>query len=84
MQRAEFELNVTEDPPTKDQLRTILEYVGAKKASQLVEGARDEADAMKKLGEDGAKFKRPVVSRSTLRPYGRVMQRDKRQEGSHN
>lgn len=64
LQRAEFELNVTEDPPTKDQLRTILEYVGAKKASQLVDGARDELDALKKLGEDGRSFKRPVVSRS--------------------
>ena len=64
MQRTAFELNVTEDAPTKDQMRTILEYVGGKKASQLISGARDEADALKKLGEDGEKFQRPVVSRS--------------------
>ena len=62
LQRTEFELNVTEDPPTKDQMRTILEYVGGKKASQLIDGARDEADALKKLGEGGEKFRRPVVS----------------------
>ena len=62
LQRTEFELNVTEDPPTKDQMRTILEYVGGKKASQLIDGARDEADALKKLGEDGGKFRQPVVS----------------------
>lgn len=62
MQRTEFKLDVTEDPPTKDQMRTILEYLGAKKASLLVDGARDEADALKKLGEDERKFRRPVVS----------------------
>ncbi|MCJ1335711.1 hypothetical protein MMC09_000984 [Bachmanniomyces sp. S44760] len=60
-QRSEFELNVTEDPPTSDQLRSILEYIGAKKAKDIVEGARDFGDAQKKLEEDGSRFKRPVV-----------------------
>lgn len=62
IQRSQFELNVTEDNPTKDQLRTILEYLGAKKAGRLVEGAENEADALKKLGEDSKRFRRPVVS----------------------
>ena len=53
---------MTEDPPTKDQMRTILEYAGGKKASQLVQGAVDEVDALQKLGENGEKFQRPVVS----------------------
>ena len=61
LQRTEFELNVTEDPPTGDQLRTILEYVGAKKAGQVVSGANDETDALKKLKEDPGRFKPPVV-----------------------
>ena len=61
IQRTEFELNVTEDPPTSDQMRSILEYVGARKANQLVDGARDEADALKKLKEDPGRFKPPVV-----------------------
>lgn len=63
VQRTEFELNVTEDPPTSDQLRTILEYVGsgAGRAGQIVEGAADEADALRKLKEDPNKFRRPVV-----------------------
>ncbi|KAI9697459.1 MAG: hypothetical protein M1836_004737 [Candelina mexicana] len=61
-QRSEFELNVTEDPPTNDQLRSILEYVGARKAGDIVRGARDEPDAMKKLAESAENFKRPVVS----------------------
>ncbi|KAL8969348.1 MAG: hypothetical protein Q9183_002041 [Haloplaca sp. 2 TL-2023] len=63
IQRTEFELNVTEDPPTGDQLRTILEYVGSGggRAGQIVEGAVDEADALKKLKEDPSRFKPPVI-----------------------
>ncbi|KAL8925038.1 MAG: hypothetical protein Q9208_003722 [Pyrenodesmia sp. 3 TL-2023] len=63
LQRTDFELNVTEDPPTSDQLRNILEYVGSgsRKAGQIVDGAVDEADALKKLKEDPDKFRRPVV-----------------------
>lgn len=62
LERTDFELNITEDPPTSDQLRSILEYIGAKRAGEVVKGAKDEADAMKKLGENGENFKRPVVS----------------------
>lgn len=61
-QRTEFQLNVTEDPPTRDQMRSMLEYAGGKKASQLIKDATDEADALKKLGENGDNFERPVVS----------------------
>ncbi|KAL8939600.1 MAG: hypothetical protein Q9211_002670 [Gyalolechia sp. 1 TL-2023] len=63
LQRTEFELNITEDPPTSDQLRTILEYVGsgAGRAGQIVEGAVDEADALRKLKEDPNRFQRPVI-----------------------
>ncbi|KAI9787872.1 MAG: hypothetical protein M1835_002627 [Candelina submexicana] len=61
VQRSEFELNVTEDPPTNDQLRSILEYVGARKVGDIVRGARDETEAMKKLAESAENFKRPVI-----------------------
>ncbi|KAL9602020.1 MAG: hypothetical protein Q9219_002128 [cf. Caloplaca sp. 3 TL-2023] len=63
LQRTEFELNVTEEPPTSDQLRSILEYVGssAGRAGQIVEGAVDEADALRKLKEDPNRFQRPVI-----------------------
>lgn len=70
MQRTEFELNVTEDPPTSDQLRTILEYVGGTRAKDVVDGARNEGDAMRTLSQDPSKFKAPVVriqGRNTLR-----------------
>ncbi|KAI4219992.1 MAG: hypothetical protein L6R36_007936 [Xanthoria steineri] len=62
-QRTEFELNVTEDPPTSDQLRTILEYVGSGggRAGQIVDGATGETDAVAKLKENPDSFQRPVV-----------------------
>ncbi|KAK2765085.1 hypothetical protein FQN54_008784 [Arachnomyces sp. PD_36] len=69
-QRSEFELDVTESAPTPDQLKSILEYVGGSgavggsgKPSDIIQGARDQADAVKKLQEDGGKesFLRPVV-----------------------
>ena len=66
MQRTEFELDITEDAPTSDQLRSILEYVGARKAKDIVDGARDEADAIRKLSEDKGRFKAPVVSSLAL------------------
>ncbi|EKD12233.1 uncharacterized protein L3040_000296 [Drepanopeziza brunnea f. sp. 'multigermtubi'] len=60
-QRPEFELEVTEEPPTTDQLKSILEYVGAQKAGTIIKGARDEADAMKKLKESSENFQAPVT-----------------------
>ncbi|KAF6219585.1 hypothetical protein HO133_004054 [Letharia lupina] len=61
LQRTEFELNITEDPPTGDQMRTILEYLGAWNAGRLVEGAKDSGDAIRKLGENPKTFKPPVT-----------------------
>lgn len=61
IQRSEFELNITEEPPTSDQLRSILEYVGGSRAKDIVEGARNEADAIKTLAQDPSKFRAPVV-----------------------
>lgn len=61
LQRTQFELNVTEEPPTGDQLRTILEYIGESKAPQIVEGAKDTEDAIRKLKKDAKRFKSPVV-----------------------
>ena len=67
LQRTEFELNISEEAPTSDQLRSILEYVGARKAKDIVDGARDAGDAIRKLSEDKRRFKAPVVS--PLVPY---------------
>jgi len=61
----EFELNVTEDPPTPDQLKSILEYVGAKRANEIVSGAKDEKDALSKWKQDKNSFVRPLVGAGT-------------------
>lgn len=67
--RQEFELEVSEDPPTPDQLKSILEYVGGPKISTIIKGARDEADAMKKLKENSENFQRPVVCSAVVRKH---------------
>jgi len=61
VQRNPFELDITEADPTPDQLRNILEYVGAGKIGSLVKGATSEGDAMKILKQSGDAFQRPVV-----------------------
>ncbi|UPK91917.1 hypothetical protein LCI18_002852 [Fusarium solani-melongenae] len=59
--REQFELNVTEDPPTDDQVKTILEYVGTGGISNIIKGANNEKDALKKFKESKENFIRPVV-----------------------
>lgn len=60
-ERAEFELNITEDPPTPDQLQTILEYVGKSGASTIVDGASNESEAMRLFKKSAESFRRPVT-----------------------
>ena len=59
--RQEFDLDVTEVPPTRDQPKSIFEYSGGLTANQIIKGAKHEADARKKLVEDPESFQRPVV-----------------------
>jgi hypothetical protein len=71
--RQPFDLNITEDPPTPDQLKSILEYVGAQKAGTIIKGAKDKADAMRKLKENADNFQRPIVRRHrSLEIYGKL------------
>jgi arsenate reductase-like glutaredoxin family protein len=61
-QRNEFELEVTEAPPTGDQLKSILEYLGGPGAAgKIISGASDETDALRRLKADGNTFQRPLV-----------------------
>jgi hypothetical protein len=62
--RSEFQLDITEAPPTPDQLQTILGYVGRQGIPSVVTGANDEAEAMKKFKENVENFRRPVVCSS--------------------
>jgi arsenate reductase-like glutaredoxin family protein len=48
VRREEFELSITEDPLTPEQLKSILEYIGTQRASTIVKGAKDKAEAIKK------------------------------------
>lgn len=59
--REAFQVDITEAAPTKDQLRSIFDYVGDSKAAQLVKGASSQSEAMKKLQENPDSFLRPVV-----------------------
>lgn len=59
--RAEFELNITEENPTADQVKTILEYVGKSKLSSIIQGASTEQEALKKFQQNAETFQRPVV-----------------------
>ncbi|KAM0252661.1 hypothetical protein ACHAP5_000952 [Fusarium lateritium] len=59
--REQFELNITEDPPTDDQVKTILDYVGTSGISNVIKGASTEKDALKKFKESRENFIRPMV-----------------------
>ncbi|KAH8730598.1 thioredoxin-like protein [Phaeosphaeriaceae sp. PMI808] len=59
-EKTEFELEVTEAPPTSDQLKSIMEYLGGS-AGQVVQDASDQSDALRRLKADGNTFKRPFV-----------------------
>lgn len=64
--RAQFELEVTEEAPTPDQLKSILEYVGAGKAGNVVEGATDIKTALRKVRENSDNLIRPLVRNYSL------------------
>ncbi|TVY39649.1 hypothetical protein LSUB1_G004502 [Lachnellula subtilissima] len=59
--RQEFQLDVTEDPPTEDQLKNILEYVGPGKIGQVVKAATTESNALKQFKLDKESFQWPVT-----------------------
>ncbi|KAL5604822.1 hypothetical protein BROUX41_001840 [Berkeleyomyces rouxiae] len=56
-----FEVNVTEQAPTEDQLKTILSYAGASRISSIISGASSESEALKKYKLAPESFQRPVV-----------------------
>ncbi|KAJ8126134.1 hypothetical protein O1611_g7505 [Lasiodiplodia mahajangana] len=59
--RSDFELNITEELPTADQVQTILNYIGKNKVSSIIRGATSETDALKKFKENIDSFQRPVI-----------------------
>lgn len=70
VQRSEWDLEVTEAPPTSDQLRSILEYLGGAGAvGRIIKGASGESDALSKLKESADAFQRPLVRSSMVEQY---------------
>ncbi|CAD6506454.1 BgTH12-07380, partial [Blumeria graminis f. sp. triticale] len=59
--RDPFELEVNEEPPTQDQLRSIFEYTGIANIGNVVKGATDTVDAWKKLKANNDSFQRPLT-----------------------
>lgn len=56
-----YTLDVVTDPPTSDQLNSILEYLGPSSAANVVEGASGSGDALKKFSASKTAFQRPVT-----------------------
>ncbi|KAJ2904900.1 hypothetical protein MKZ38_006941 [Zalerion maritima] len=60
--RDQFKLDVTESPPTLDQLQCIIEYMKQPKPeSAVIRGANNTEEAFKKFKETPNSFQRPVV-----------------------
>jgi len=59
--RDEFDLNVTEDPPTTGQLETILDYAGNLAIPTIIKGAESKEEALKRFKLNSESFQRPVV-----------------------
>ncbi|KAG5983135.1 hypothetical protein E4U55_000721 [Claviceps digitariae] len=60
--RDPFELNITEDPPTVEQVKTILDYIGKENFGKVIKGAvNNENDAVKKFHESKENFLRPLT-----------------------
>ncbi|KAK1833191.1 thioredoxin-like protein [Podospora conica] len=59
--RDPFELQVTEEPPTQDQLQTMLDYAGDKGISSIVEGAKTSSEALRLVKENVDRLRRPIT-----------------------
>lgn len=61
IQRSDFDLDIVENAPTSDQVRSILEFVGPSGVGKVIKGATNESDAMKKFSASTDSFQRPIV-----------------------
>ncbi|KAL2106009.1 hypothetical protein VUR80DRAFT_7427 [Thermomyces stellatus] len=59
--REPFDLDITDQLPTQDQVETILGYVKPNEISQVVSGANSVADAMRRFKMDKDTLKTPLV-----------------------
>ena len=61
VKQSDFELNITEEAPTTEQLNTILDYVGKAGISSIISGAQNEEEALKKFKQSADNLNRPIV-----------------------
>lgn len=64
--REEFELDVTEQPPTEDQLKNIFEYLGPNSFGSVIKGAKNQTEAFKAFKENKDALIAPVVCYAPL------------------
>ena len=69
-----FELQISEEAPTADQLTTILDYAGPSGVSSIVKGASTTSEALRLYKQNVDNLKRPVV-RFFLLPRSRRTRR---------
>ena len=62
LKRQAFQLDITDELPTGDQLQTIMEYSQKANIGSIVQGATTINEAFKKYKENPDNFRRPVVS----------------------
>ncbi|KAI9891906.1 MAG: hypothetical protein M1814_002291 [Vezdaea aestivalis] len=58
--QVDFKLDITEEPPTSDQVQAIFEYLGAD-ASKVVKGASTVDDAKSIMKKNADAFQRPLI-----------------------
>lgn len=61
VRREPFDLHISEEPPTPDQLVTMLDYVGKAGIPSVVKGANTTSEALKLYKQNVDNLKRPVV-----------------------
>src|SRR5690606_21094665 len=64
--RDPFELTIEEEAPTEGQVETILEYAGEKNIANVIEGANNMPEALRRFQLNKDTFQRPMVG---LRPF---------------
>lgn len=59
--KSDFELNITEEAPTTEQLTTILDYVGKAGIPSIISNAQNQEEALKKFKQNADSLNRPIV-----------------------
>jgi hypothetical protein len=53
--------DIQEEPPTEDQVNSILEFLGPSHAGSVIRDATGTTDAMRKFRQDASAFQKPIT-----------------------